>query len=76
MNAAALAVRLRKIEPEHPFYWTRITNCATDSPSGWYQWTESGLRFLGENLPENFAMAGRDPISVCQDLCNVDERKF
>ena len=37
--------------PSRPFYWTKPYDegCA---PSGWYQWTERGLVYLGESLLE------------------------
>lgn len=39
--------------PGKPFYWTRVHDDLTVSaPSGWYQWTESGLAYLGESISE------------------------
>ena len=39
---------------DRPFYWTapncyRPCDCA---PSGWYQWTKSGLKYLGASVLE------------------------
>lgn len=36
-----------------PFYWTRVhDDPAVSAPSGWYQWTERGLIYLGESILE------------------------
>jgi hypothetical protein len=34
-----------------PFYWTKVhDDPKVSAPSGWYQWQESGLVYLGEKL--------------------------
>lgn len=42
--------------PAKPFYWTApVTQEGAGcyvAPSGWYQWQESGLVFLGERAPD------------------------
>jgi hypothetical protein len=41
--------------PSKPFYWTApaSTGCA---PSGWYQWTEAGLIYIGESLLTKYGL--------------------
>lgn len=40
-------------EESRPFYWTAVSPNRSDSaPSGWYQWTERGLIYLGETILE------------------------
>ena len=36
--------------PSKPFYWTAPAGRGKTAPTGWYQWTESGLTFLGESV--------------------------
>jgi hypothetical protein len=37
--------------PSSPFYWTKADDDPkVSAPSGWYQWTESGLVYLGESI--------------------------
>ena len=39
---------------DRPFYWTRV-NDPRSAPSGWYQWTERGLVYLGGSILESMA---------------------
>ena len=41
---------------DRPFYWTRV-NDPRSAPSGWYQWTPTGLKYLGESILEPVAVA-------------------
>lgn len=49
------SMHARYFGPEAPFYWLRPsflvdeTDCYI-SPSGWYQWTGSGLTYLGKTI--------------------------
>jgi len=36
---------------ERPFYWRTLCD-AKSAPTGWYQWTKSGLVYLGESILE------------------------
>ena len=36
-----------------PFYWTKVAEPPLSAPSGWYQWTDSGLKYLGESILES-----------------------
>jgi len=48
--------RLHRIHAKYfgssaPFYWTRVhEDPKVSAPSGWYQWTERGLVYLGETI--------------------------
>jgi hypothetical protein len=36
---------------ERPFFWNS-QNSPGFAPTGWYQWTATGLRYLGESILE------------------------
>jgi hypothetical protein len=39
--------------PSKPFYWTAVSDDPKlSAPSGWYQWTEEGLKYLGTSILE------------------------
>lgn len=41
----------RYFGPERPFYWSKVhDDPSISAPSGWYQWTERGLIYLGESI--------------------------
>lgn len=43
-----------------PFYWTKVhDDPKVSAPSGWYQWTERGLVYLGESILEQGASTER-----------------
>jgi hypothetical protein len=51
--AALNVLHAKYFGPAKPFYWTKVhDDPKVSAPSGWYQWTDSGLKYLGETVLE------------------------
>lgn len=47
---------------QKPFYWVQPPQPGDEwyvAPTGWYQWTERGLIYLGPTILESLESAGR-----------------
>jgi hypothetical protein len=44
-------IRAKYFGPNQPFYWTAVSDDPkVSAPSGWYQWTEKGIVYIGASI--------------------------
>jgi hypothetical protein len=73
MSIAGSGSRLSGCEGEmnglKPFYWVKVhDDPKVSAPSGWYQWTERGLVYLGESI------LGSNVVQMRESRSTADER--